>query len=107
MTDIPSFDELMQLVQSDPEQFDALKARLIDQQIQDAPRHLQSRLRSVQFQADIKTRNSTNPVSRCVVLSNLMHEALDSLGEVISNPYAYLQNRANVYPLRASRSSHR
>ncbi|WP_426417153.1 DUF3135 domain-containing protein [Aestuariirhabdus sp. LZHN29] len=99
MTEIPPFDELLQLAETDPSRFEVLKAQLIDEQIRHAPSHLQPRLRSVQFQAEIKTRHSTNPISRCVILSGLMHDALASLGDIIRSPSSSLGNGSNIYPL--------
>ncbi|MCL6415873.1 DUF3135 domain-containing protein [Aestuariirhabdus sp. Z084] len=102
MQTLPSFDELHHLAEDDPERFEQLKSQLIQEFIQEAPQHLQPRLRGIQFQAEMQTRHSTNPVSRCITLSSMMFEALESLKQAISHPASGPRQKAVIYPLQTS-----
>ena len=54
--ELPSFDELKKLAQSDPEQLEKLRTELIEDTISSAPAQHQRRLRGLQFQVDMERR---------------------------------------------------
>ncbi len=80
---LPSFDELMKLAQQDPEQLENLRQSCVDDIIDSAPDHFQRRLRGLQFQIDMEREKASNPVSSCIRISQMMHEGLANLHEVI------------------------
>lgn len=81
---LPSFDELLKLAQQDPEQLESLRQSCVDDIIDSAPAHFQRRLRGLQFQIDMEREKASNPVSSCVRISQMMHEGLANLHQVIT-----------------------
>jgi hypothetical protein len=81
---LPSFDELMRLASQEPDKLEALRKNWVDQLITSAPELYQRRLRGLQFQIDMERERASNPVSSCVRISQMMHEGLANLRDVIN-----------------------
>ena len=81
---LPSFDELMRLASQEPDKLEALRKSCVDKLITKAPEHYQRRLRGLQFQIDMERERASNPVSSCVRISQMMHEGLANLRDVIN-----------------------
>jgi len=81
---LPNFDELMKLALQDPNKLEALRQSWVEDMINKAPEHFQRRLRGLQFQIDMERQKASNPVSSCVRLSQMMHEGLANLQQVIT-----------------------
>lgn len=81
---LPSFDELMKLAQQDPDKLESLRQSWVEDIIVSAPEVFQRRLRGLQFQIDMEREKASNPVSSCVKISQMMHEGLANLHEVIT-----------------------
>ncbi len=81
---LPSFDELMKLAQKDPEQLEVLRQSWVEEIISSAPEVFQRRLRGLQFQIDMEREKASNPVSSCIRISQMMHNGLANLHEVIT-----------------------
>ena len=76
---LPSFDKLMALALQDPEKLESLRQCWIEDLICSAPKHIQRRLRGLQFQIDIEREKASNPVSSCVRISKMMHDGVANL----------------------------
>lgn len=83
---LPSFDELMKLAQQDPNKLETLRQAWVEETIASAPDNFQRRLRGLQFQIDMEREKSSNPISACVRISQMMHEGLANLREAINKP---------------------
>jgi hypothetical protein len=81
---LPSFDELLKLAQQDPDKLESLRQSCVDDIIDSAPEHFQRRLRGLQFQIDMEREKASNPVSSCIRISQMMHEGLANLHQVIT-----------------------
>ncbi len=81
---LPNFDELMKLAQQDPNKLEVLRQSWVEEIINQAPDHFQRRLRGLQFQIDMERQKASNPVSSCVRISQMMHEGLANLHQVIT-----------------------
>ncbi|WP_163835088.1 DUF3135 domain-containing protein [Spartinivicinus ruber] len=85
-SNLPDFDELLFLAKNKPDDLEKLREQLIEEAIQDAPLEYQRRLRGIQFQVDMKIRQSSNPMSACVAISKLMYESLHQLQLTLNDP---------------------
>ncbi len=109
MQTIPSFDELVAINRHSPADLESLRAALIKDAIEQAPRNTQRRLNGLQFQVDMERRRASNPMAACIRISRMMHESLGELTSLL-RPESRERYRAvttpkeaaNVIPLRAS-----
>lgn len=71
-----SFDDWHRLAAKDPEAFERMRRRAIDQHIARAPAHRQERLRRLQWRVDATRRRARTPMGACLSLSALMWDSL-------------------------------
>jgi hypothetical protein len=93
--EMPNFDTLLHLAQHDPQQLEDLRDQLARKTINSAPEPLRKRLRGLQFQIDAKRRLAKTPLSACIHISNMMHQSLEELSEVLNRPSAKSANSHN------------
>ncbi len=84
--DIPSFDTLLQIARSDPEQLEAIRQRLAARTINAAPRALRRRLRGLQFQIDSARGLAKTPLASCIQLSEMMYDSFEELRQALNRP---------------------
>ena len=80
------FDTWSELAQVDPEAFEVRRAEVIEQMIQRLPAHKQHRMRCLQWKIDQVRARSSNPLSACIKLSEMMWDSLtgpDGLQELL------------------------
>lgn len=73
------FDDWAALAVRDPEAFEARRAQVIEEFIQQVPEAKRTRLRRLQWRIDMTRRRASNPVSACIRISQMMWDSL--LGE--------------------------
>lgn len=89
-TDFDSwFDRMMKMAKDDPEAFERLRQKMIDEVINEAPEANKRRLIGLQWRVDQERRLAKNPLNACIRISDLMWESvtgegglLESLGRV-------------------------
>ncbi|MDX1599265.1 MAG: DUF3135 domain-containing protein [Marinobacter sp.] len=81
--DVPPFDELRKLHQRDPEGFENLRGKLIDDCIRCCPRCNQRRLRGLQFVIDARRRIAGNPVKALLYIQGMMYDSLLDLRKAL------------------------
>lgn len=86
---IPSFEELADLAENDPLEFEMLRVRLCSQVIDNAPGYLQKRLQGLQFKVDMERKRSKSTYMTCLKISEMMNESLAELSMVLTNPDEY------------------
>jgi len=102
---LPSFDELVCLAETQPAEFETLRTLLCNELIEQAPERIQKRLKGLQFTIDMERKKNKPSLSNCQKISNMMSESLQELQDALSNPEEYLRNqkipkpRADVIPL--------
>lgn len=100
---IPSFEELAELAENDPFEFEALRVRLCSQMIGSAPDALKRRLQGLQFTIDMERKRSKSSYMTCLKISQMMSDSLSDLSEAITNPEEYQRRvegrRCEVVPL--------
>jgi hypothetical protein len=69
------FDEWRELACADPEAFEAMRRRVLQAVIEQAPERCRRRLRGLQWQVDQVRRRSASPLDACISLSDMMWEA--------------------------------
>ncbi|NQZ32497.1 MAG: DUF3135 domain-containing protein [Oceanospirillaceae bacterium] len=74
MYELPSFDKLVALNQSNPEAFETLREQLVDGYIDTVPTERQHRLQGLQFHINSRRDMASNPLDSCISLSRMMHE---------------------------------
>lgn len=89
--EMPSFEELATLAQDAPEALEALRRKLYEQILQQAPEHMCRRLKGLQFKIDMERRRAKTPLASCLKLSSMMHESLMELKAALSNPQEFLR----------------
>lgn len=95
---LPSFDELMRLASQEPDTLEELRKDCVDKLITKAPEQYQRRLRGLQFQIDMERERASNPVSSCVRISQMMHEGLANLRDVINKAEDETLNQEKIPP---------
>ena len=84
-----NFDHWSEIAKTDPETFEAMRIEVINAFIDSAPLSSQPRLRGLQWQIDCLRARSSNPLSACIKISQMMWETLQQLGDVtqgLANP---------------------
>lgn len=86
--DIPNFDTLLQIAQSDPNELEQIRERLAASTISAAPKALRPRLRGLQFRIDSTRQLAKTPLSACIQLSEMMYQSFEELREALNKPAA-------------------
>ena len=76
----PHFDEMMQLAKDKPDEFDRLRAQLINQVIDSMPEERQLNVERYQWRIDQETRRHDNSMGRCIKLSSMMSARMLEMG---------------------------
>ncbi|UTA46320.1 DUF3135 domain-containing protein [Simiduia sp. 21SJ11W-1] len=76
---LPDFDELLKLAESQPEALEALRQQHIQALLDESSPKLRRRLQGLQFQIDGLRRSQQHPLGACIKISNLMNESVHSL----------------------------
>ncbi len=74
--DMPTFDELRELAQRDPEGFEVLRAELIEDCICRSSRSNQRRLQGIQFVIDARRRVAGSPMKALLDIQAMMYDSL-------------------------------
>ncbi|NMT65125.1 DUF3135 domain-containing protein [Marinobacter orientalis] len=81
--DMPTFDELRELAQRDPEGFEILRAELIEDCICRSSECNQRRLRGLQFVIEARRRVASNPMKALLDIQAMMHDSFLSLQQAL------------------------
>ena len=68
------FDEWCNLALQDPDAFEALRKKIIEEAIKETYPDTRHLVEGLQFQIDMKRRKSKNPMNSCIQISNMMKE---------------------------------
>lgn len=89
-------DAWFELAERDPEAFEAMRLRMIEDVVESAPSRLKQRLLSLQWRIDQERRLANTPLAACIRMSRMMWErvtgpkglldSIDRLSEVITEP---------------------
>lgn len=107
--DMPTFDELRDLAQRDPEGFETLRTELIEDCIRRSSECNQRRLRGLQFVIEARRRVAGSPMKALLDIQAMMYDSLLSLQQALhvqphpSEPSA--PTNTQVLPFQRSRSS--
>ncbi len=101
MTSLPDFDTLRQLAQTDPEALARLRQTLVEETIQSAHPARQAQLHALQSHVDRTLQRASNPYHGLIQVMALMQDKLYCLAQVMNDPDAYLNQRANILPFRS------
>ncbi|MFN2308261.1 MAG: DUF3135 domain-containing protein [Gammaproteobacteria bacterium] len=77
------FETWASLADRDPEGFEARRHHAIEEVIQGAPAHLQTRLRRLQWKLDQVRRTSATPMAACIRMNRLMWERITGPGGLL------------------------
>ncbi len=110
---LPSFNELVQLAQQDPQALESLRLHACEQLIQAATPEEQRKLRGLQFKIDMERQRSKSTTSICIRLSEKMHTAFTQLKSVLSqaqtmrpvDPLVEKNISANILPFSTHQQS--
>ena len=107
--DVPPFDELKDLHQRDPEGFESLRGKLIDDCIRRSRTCNQRRLRGLQFVIDARRRVAGSPMRALMNIQAMMYDSFLALQKALLNrpciPEPSTPTSARVLQFRRSRSS--
>lgn len=76
---IPDFDELAALHRRDPQAFEALRARLLDETVRAAPAEHRPALEQVRARIDIARRSAATPFEAALIASRMMQQSVGRL----------------------------
>ena len=103
------FDYWRQLAEEDPESFENLRNRMIDEVIDSSPEPMRKRLRGLQWRIDMEIRRSRNALDSCIRLNRMMLDSVyakDGLVDSVRNLAGSVDRpkrpaeKAAVIPLR-------
>ena len=108
---LPNFDEMLNLADNNPEELERLRSAAIEDVIDNAPAHMERRLRGLQFQIDAQRDMSKTPMASCIKISEMMHESFSRLRHSLNtaasqqnsnqfDPDDELSQTANVLPFQ-------
>jgi len=80
---LPSYEELREMAQKDPEALERLRLEHVRATINSAPEKYRQRLSGLQFQIDGQRRLAKSPMAACLRISKMMHDSLHELKAVI------------------------
>lgn len=80
---IPDFDERARLFREDPEEFERLRERLIEEVIESVPEERQERLRRFHWRVEAEFRKHKSPIGALVALQKMMLEAVYGKGGLL------------------------
>ena len=83
----PSFDQLKQIAQDNPQELEAFRKAKIDALIAQAPESYRRRLRGIQFQVDCAIKRHKTPMGACISVSKMMQDSLARLNEALHGTY--------------------
>ncbi|QSP94684.1 DUF3135 domain-containing protein [Marinobacter salinisoli] len=83
---LPTFDELKDLAQRDPEGFEKLRAELIEECILSSSKSNQPRLRGLQFVIESRRRVAGSPMKALLDIQSMMHDSLFELQQALLGP---------------------
>ncbi len=111
MYNLPSFDQLKKLNDLDPNAFEALREKLVNDCIETASAERQHRLQGLQFHINSRRKLANNPMESCISLSRMMHEtfwdmhnSLEGLAHITANPRS-ARNITSSQPLLHSKKT--
>lgn len=78
-TPIPDFDELVALHRRDPQAFEALRARLLDETVRSAPAEHRPALEQVRARIDSVRRSAATPFEAALIASRMMQQSVGDL----------------------------
>lgn len=81
--DKPPFEELRQLAEDNPAEFEELRSELIEDLIQSSSHSQQRRLRGLQFVIDSKRDLAGNPIKAMIEIQSMMHDSLAELNQAL------------------------
>ncbi|PIE41109.1 MAG: hypothetical protein CSA49_04955 [Gammaproteobacteria bacterium] len=76
---LPNFDKLKELAESNPEELERLRTELCEQLIHEAPEKYRRKLLGLQFRIDMERRKAKSPMAACISISGMMHDSFDKL----------------------------
>jgi hypothetical protein len=80
MSDLPKFEELINLARHNPEALEKLREKHVEKLIGSAAAACQPRLRGLQFQIDAhRSIHANSPLGSCMKISQMMHESFAEL----------------------------
>ena len=98
MQSLPDFDQLVQLAATDPQQFEVLRQRLIEQTIAQASPSMQPRLRAQQSHIDRLISHAKNPLHANILLQQELQRQLQRFNHALQSPSP--QQQAKILPLK-------
>jgi Protein of unknown function (DUF3135) len=83
MSSFPSIDQIIELARTNPEKLESIRKQEIETLINNAPSHMQRRLRGLQFQIDCKRQTHPNPMGACLAISAMMLDSLHRMNNLL------------------------
>jgi hypothetical protein len=93
--DVKNIDQWVKLAKQDPAAFEARRQLAIEAYISSVPEAQQRRLRGLQWKIDMVRKRSSNPLSSCMAISNMMWDSVQRFVR-LDDEFAALQTDATV-----------
>ena len=114
MLDKLDFDHWLELAKSDPDGFEALRTKPINEAIERFAQTRQGHLRRIQWRVDKVRERSRTPMAACIAISNMMWDSFHHLNLTYKQLYEQVSNgdyevqplpSAKVIPFRSRERS--
>lgn len=92
----PSFEDLLHWAKHDPKRLERYQRERTGEIINNAPSHIQRRLRGLQFQIDSQRELHRSAMGRCIQISKMMQESLDEMVQIINGKRNGISKTAKI-----------
>ncbi|MFT5211888.1 MAG: hypothetical protein ACI9CE_003629 [Flavobacterium sp.] len=96
--ELPDFETLVKLHQSDAKALDQIKKEANEALISSTTGRTQRRLRGLQFQIDMELRLSKSDLDSCIRISQMMHASLGELRSTFQEAFGDEVSLSNAAP---------
>lgn len=79
------YKQWVEMAENDPELFERLRRRAIEEVIEKAPESNRQRLRCLQWRIDQERNRSKNPLGACIRISQMMWESVAGRGGLLDH----------------------
>ncbi len=79
------FDDMVELARNDPQAFEDLRKRMVDEVIDEAPEENRRRLVGLQWRVDQERKLAKNPLAACIRISDLMWDSVTGDGGLLEH----------------------
>lgn len=95
------FEHWAGMAKKNPEAFETMRKKYLDELIEQAPERIRHRMKGLQWQVDVLRERSANPMAACLSISQMMWDSVvgeRGLLETLEAPFSMERSKADSKP---------